>query len=161
MYSSLSSRSSSWVPRAAITALVEDQDQVSVPHRGNPLGDDEDGAVPLAHEPVQGLLDRRLRLRVNGRGAVVQDQEPRVDEERPGYGDTLPLTAREPDAPLSDDGVVAVRKPPNKPVGLGRLGRGHDLFVGRVGFSEGHVIPDGAGGEARLLQDYPDLGAER
>src|SRR5688500_14680950 len=34
------------------TALVEDQNEVSVPHRRNPLGDDEDRAVPLAHEPV-------------------------------------------------------------------------------------------------------------
>ena len=122
-------------------ALVEDQDQVSVPHRRNPLGDDEDRAVPLAHEPVQGLLDGRLRLGVHGRGAVVQDQEPRVDEERPGYGDALALPAGEPDAPLADDGVVAVGEPPDKPVGLGRLGRGHDLFVGRVWLAEGDVVP--------------------
>src|SRR5918999_1152114 len=56
------------------TALVEDQDQVSVPHGGDPLGDDEDRAVLLAHEPVQRLLDRRFRLGVHGRGAVVQDK---------------------------------------------------------------------------------------
>src|SRR4028119_1557080 len=52
-------------------ALVEDQDQVGVPHRRYPLGDHEDGAVLLAHRAVQGLRDRRLRLRVHRRRAVV------------------------------------------------------------------------------------------
>ena len=139
-------------------ALVEDQDQVGVAHRGDPLGDDEDRAVLLAHEPVERLLDRRLRLGVHGRGAVVEDQEPRVDEERPGYGDALPLAAGEPDAPLADDGVVAVGRAPDELVRLGGLGRRHDLLVGRVGSAEGDVVAHGAREEARLLQHYPDLG---
>ena len=115
----------------------------------------------LAHEPVEGLLDGRLRLGVHGRGAVVEDREARVDEERPGYGDALPLAAGEPDAPLADDGFVAVGEPPDEPVRLGGLGRGHDLLVGRVGLAEGDVVAHGARGEARLLQDYPDLGPQR
>src|SRR5215212_7222136 len=83
-------------------ALVEDQDQVGVPHRRDPLGDDEDRTVLLAHEPVECLLDGSLRLRIHGRGAVVEDEQAGVDEERPGYGDALPLAAREPDAALAD-----------------------------------------------------------
>src|SRR5215211_3427166 len=143
------------------TAFVEDQDQVGVPYRGDPLGDDEDRAVLFAHEPVQSLLDRSLRLGVHGRGAVVQNKEPRVDKKRPRYGDPLPLPAGEPDAPLADNGLVAFREPPYELTGLGRFGRCDDLLVRRARFAEGHVIADGAGEEARLLQDYPDLGPER
>src|SRR5215210_3364141 len=142
------------------TAFVEDQDQVGVPHRGDPVGDDEDRAVLLAHEPVQRLLERSLRLGVHGRGAVVQNEQPRVDKKRPRYGDPLPLTAREPDAPLSDNGVVAIREPPDELTSLGRLGSSHDLLIGGVGFAEGHVFAHRAGEEARLLEDYPDLGAQ-
>src|SRR5829696_5472313 len=71
-----------FIVRAArrYTALVEDQDQVGVPHRRNSLRDDEDRAVLLAHEPVQRLLDRRLRLGVHGGGAVVEDEQTRVYE---------------------------------------------------------------------------------
>src|ERR671913_2300719 len=143
------------------TTFVEDKDQVGVPHRGDSLGDDEDRAVLFAHEPVQSLLDRSLRLGVHGRGAVVQDKEPRVDKERPRYGDPLPLPAGKPDTPLADNGLVAIREPPYELTGLGRLCRCHDLLVRRVRFTEGHVIANGAGEEARLLQDYPDLGPER
>src|SRR5919112_85911 len=142
-------------------AFVEDQDQVGVPHRRDPLGDDEDRAVLLAHEPVQGLLDGSLRLGVHGRGAVIENEEPRVDEERPRYGDPLPLSARETDAPLADNGVVAIRELIYELSGLGRLGCSHDLLIGGVGFAERHVIAHGACEEARLLQDYPDLGPER
>jgi hypothetical protein len=63
----------------------------------------------------------------------------------------LPLTAGEPDAPLADNGVVAIREPPDELTGLGRLGGRHDLLIGGVWFTEGHVFAHGAGEEARLL----------
>ena len=47
-------------------------------------------------------------VRVDRRGGVVEDQDPRVGEERPGQRDALALAARQREAPLADDGVVAV-----------------------------------------------------
>src|ERR671917_2693233 len=90
----------------AYGALVEDQDQVGVPHRGYPLGDHEDRPVLLAHQPVQRLLDGRLRLGVDRRGAVVEDEQAWVHEQGPRYGYPLSLPAREPDAALPDHGPV-------------------------------------------------------
>ena len=44
--------------------VCDRQTRVRVPHRRYPLSDHEDRPVLLAHQPVQGLLDRRLRLRI-------------------------------------------------------------------------------------------------
>ena len=44
-----------------------------------------------------------LSSRISSRGSM---------RSAPGYGNLLPLTAREPDAPLTDNGVVAIREPP-------------------------------------------------
>src|SRR4028118_1579273 len=142
-------------------ALVEDQDQVGVPHRRYPLGDHEDGAVLLAHQPVQGLLDRRLRLRVHRRSAIVEDEEAGVNQQGSGYRDPLALPAREADAALPDHGLVPVGEPADELVGLRRLRGLADLLVRGVGLSEGYVVPDGAGEEPGLLEDGPAPAPQR
>ncbi len=53
-----------------------------------------------------------LRLGVHGGGAVVEDEHARVHQQRAGDGDALPLPAREANAALADDGVVAVAGAP-------------------------------------------------
>ncbi len=55
--------------------------------------------------------DLRLRRRVDRCGRVVEDEDARVDREGPRDRDPLPLPARERDAALADDGVVALRQP--------------------------------------------------
>ena len=48
---------------------------------------------------------------VHGRRGLVEDQDPRVGQQRPREGDELPLAEREPEAALAELGVVAVGQP--------------------------------------------------
>ena len=57
---------------------------------------------------LQARLDRRLGGRVDRGGGVVEDQDPRVGEQRPGDRDPLALAAGEGQAALADAGLVAV-----------------------------------------------------
>ena len=58
--------------------------------------------VRSAHHLAQAGADPRLRRRVDRRGRVVEDQDPRVDQERARDRDPLALTARERDPALAD-----------------------------------------------------------
>ena len=86
--------------------VVDDQDQVGLAHRGQPVGDDQRGAP--GQRGVEGLLDRRLGLGVEvGRGLVQHDDLGRL-QQQPGDGHALLLAAREPVAAVADDGVQPV-----------------------------------------------------
>ena len=53
------------------TALPQDVDPVRVPHIGEPVGDQDDGAV---RPPLQLAEQRVLGAGVEGRGGLVADQ---------------------------------------------------------------------------------------
>ena len=72
------------------------------------MGDEQGRAV--GHDRAQGVVDAPLRRGVDGAGGVVEDQDARVGEDGPGQGDPLALAAREGEAPLADDRVVAPRQ---------------------------------------------------
>ena len=91
-------------------ALVQHDDLVRVQNRAHPLGDDQRRSA--LHQHVQRLADLRLRLGIDGGGEVVENQDPRVEQECPRDGNTLLLAARERDTALADAGLVAVREPP-------------------------------------------------
>ena len=57
------------------------------------MGDDE--RRPPLQEDGEPLLDERLRLGVEARRRLVEDEDPRVGQERAGDRDALPLPARE------------------------------------------------------------------
>ena len=59
------------------------------------------------HQPLDGLLDRRLGLGVDARRGLVEDQDPRVLEDGARDRDALALAAGETLAALADEGVVA------------------------------------------------------
>ena len=85
-------------------ARVEHDEPVGPPERREPVGDGDRGAS--GHEPVDGRLDDRLRLRVDARGGLVEHQDPRIDEQRPGDREPLPFAAGERAAALADPRVV-------------------------------------------------------
>ena len=86
-------------------ALQHDQ-PVGLAQRAQAVGDGDRGAA--LDQVVERLLDLALGLGVDRRGRLVQDQDPRVDQQRPGDRDPLPLAARERLAALADQRVVAV-----------------------------------------------------
>ena len=105
--------------------------------------------------------DLRLGGRVDRGGRVVQHEDPRVDRERPGDREPLPLAARERDPALADDGVVAVGEAFDELVRLREPRRALDARVGELGRAEGDVLAHGVGEEERVLRDDADRAAER
>jgi hypothetical protein len=71
----------------------------------------------------------RLGLGVDGGGAVVEDEEPGIGEERAGDGDALQLAAGEADAALADDRVVALRQGVDELRGLRPWGKTGTRFI--------------------------------
>src|SRR5439155_19957516 len=112
-----------------LTALHH-EDLVRAANGREAVGDYERrAATPQRAEPV---LDRRLALRVEARGSLVEDQDPRVREDRPRDRHPLALAARQLDASLSDHGVVALLEPAHELVAVGDARRLLDVFPGRV-----------------------------
>src|SRR4051794_30712112 len=60
------------------------------------------------YEPLQRVLDKELGLGVKRASSLVEDEHRRILEEGVGNGDALLLAAREGDAALTDERVVAV-----------------------------------------------------
>ena len=87
-------------------ALVEHDQPVERGDRRQPVGD---GDHRLAfHQPVEIVLDRRLDLRIERRGRLVEDQDRRILEHHAGDRDALALAAGQLDAALADMRVVAL-----------------------------------------------------
>jgi hypothetical protein len=83
----------------------------------------------VAHFFVQGGLDFRFRFHVHGAGAVVQDEDGRVDEQGAGDGDALLLPAGEVGAPFFDQTVVTLRQRRSLHPGWRRDGRRRYFLV--------------------------------
>ena len=114
--------SSSWVPSVDDPAVVDHDDAVGEPQGRAAVGDEDRGAV--GHERAQRVVDGLLGRGVDGRGGVVEHEDARVGDDGPGQGDALALAARQREAALADDGVVAVGQLVDEPLGAGRHGRG-------------------------------------
>ena len=59
-------------------------------------------------EGVEAVLDKGFAFAVEAGGGFVEDEQSRIREDSAGDGDALALTAGELDAPLTDNGLVAV-----------------------------------------------------
>ena len=79
-----------------------------------------------------------------------------IGEQRARQRDALALTARQREALLADDRVVAVREPQDELVRLGRARRGLDLRRRRVGPAERDVGADRVGEQERVLEHDAD-----
>ena len=70
-------------------AFMEDQHEVGGFCGRQAVGDGHGG--PALGQPLQRLADGALRLGVDRAGRLVEDEEPRLAELRPGEGHQLPL----------------------------------------------------------------------
>ena len=109
-------------------------------------------AVRPASRRLEGLLDDALGGDVDARGGLVEDQQSRVREQRPGERHELALADREHRAALGDRGVVALGQALDEAVGADRRGGGLARRRGGVRPAEGDVVADRAGEEEALLR---------
>ena len=131
--------------------------------RRQTVGDGDDGAA--LHETVELLLDDRLHFGIERRGRLVEDEDRRVLENEAGDGDALALAARELDAALADQRVVAgaatlIDQVRDEIAGLGAAGGFGDLVVGGLGPAIADVVANGAMEERGVLRDDADLRAQ-
>ena len=139
-------------------APVQHEDPVGAHDARQAVREDERRAAE--HESVEGGLDQRLALGVDGRERLVEHQHGRVAQERPRDRDALPLAAGEAHAPLADDRRVALREPGDELLGV-RRPRGSPQLVGtRIGLAHADVVLDGAVEEPRVLADERDAPAD-
>src|SRR5919201_88700 len=129
--------------------LVEDDDLVRERDRRQAVGDDQ--GRPAAHRLAQPEPDPRLGRRVDRRGGVVEDEDPRVDGERARDRQPLALPARERDPALADHRVVGLRQPLHELVRLREPGDAGELLVVEVADAEGDVLPHRRREEERIL----------
>ena len=101
-----------------------------------------------------------LGLDVDARRGLVEDQQPRIDEQRAGEGDQLALADREPAAALPDLFVVAARQLLDEAIGADLVRGGLDLGACRRRAAEGDVLVDRAVEQEALLRHHGDLGAQ-
>ncbi len=137
---------------------VDDDDAVGQA-QGRPPVRDEQRRAP-AHQRPQRRVDLLLRLRVDRRGRVVEDENARVGDDRPCERDALPLPAGKRQPALADDRVVAVGQRADELVRLCCSRRGLDLRAGRVGPPVRDVGPDGVREQERFLEHHTDLAAK-
>src|SRR5918994_5521690 len=111
-------------------AILNYEDKVGVPDSAQAVGDDD--ARPALQQRGQGSLDDRLRARVYVARRLVEDEDARVCQDRPGEREQLALALAECSASLTQNRVVTVREGLDEVVGVDHAGRGLDLLAGRL-----------------------------
>ena len=139
-------------------SVFDDQDPVRVADRGKTVGDGDDGA--LSCDAGDSALDLLFRFHIHGSGRLVQNDDRRAAEDRPGDGDALFLTAGEADAALADLRVIAVGHLHDVRVDVCGAGRFADLLRRGVGSVVGDVFRDAAVEQERILQHRRDISAQ-
>ncbi len=140
-------------------AVDQHDDPVGVPDRGEAVGDHQRG--PAFHQVLQRILNLDLRLRVEGGGRLVEDQDRGVLEDGAGDRDPLAFAAGELRPLLADQRVVAHRQAHDEIVGVRGLRGGGDLLLRLHDVAVGDVVPDRVVEEDRLLGHDRDLSPER
>ena len=140
-------------------AAVEHDDSAGLADRRQAVGDDDRRAS--GEQAAQARLDAPLRVEVDVRGRLVEDQDARVGDERAGERDELALAGRQLRAALADGRLVAVLEALDELVGADGAGGGAHLVVRRVRAPEGDVVADRAAEQEALLGDDPELAAQR
>jgi hypothetical protein len=89
-------------------AAVERDHLVRCGERGGAVGDDDDRTVRVAGEVGDGLADGGLVLGVERGAGLVDEDDARPFEDRPGDSDALAFASRQLGAGLADAGAPAV-----------------------------------------------------
>ncbi len=119
------------------------------------MGDDQGGAA--LGQPLQGVLDHPLAVGVQGAGGLVKNQNGRIFEEHPGYGNSLLLSAGKAYPVRPYIRVISLGQLLDELVRSRFLGRGDNLFLGAARPAVGDVLPDGAREQVHVLLYHTDV----
>src|SRR5229473_8434659 len=142
----------------AKTALVEDEDAVSMLNGAEAVRDDECGAA--AEQAVERIADLQFGFGVHARGGFVEDEEAGIVGEGAGEIDELALADGKRGAALVDAGADAFGERFDE---IGEADFADGLLDGRAvntGRAEADVGFNGAGEEEGILEDDAEEAAK-
>mmetsp|Transcript_5188 Transcript_5188/g.15251 ORF Transcript_5188/g.15251 Transcript_5188/m.15251 type:complete len:258 (+) Transcript_5188:399-1172(+) len=142
-------------------ALVHDCNLVRIYDSRESVCNENDCALHLLDEGVQSLLDERLVLCIQGRGRLIEKEQPRAPQEAAGNGQPLALAPGEQHAALAHAGLVPLLSLQDELVRVGRAARRVQLLLRvRAPQPVGEVLLDGLGKELCVLRDEPAEGTD-
>ena len=147
------------VVRAALDDLAafEHQNLIGAANRRQPVRDDE--RRPAVAQRSQAVLDHRLALAVEARRRFVEQQDPRIGENRARDRHALALAAGQPDAALADDRLVPLLEPLDELVGVRDPADPLDVGRRRVRRAVADVLGHGAVEQEVVLQHDAEMAA--
>ena len=108
-------------------ALFQDHDAVAVADCRETVGDHE--GRPAFHKLVHAVLYQLFGSGINGTGCLVKDQHRRICNGGAGDGEKLSLALAQVCSVSSEKGVVALWKPADETIGVGKLCCCDYLFI--------------------------------
>src|SRR5579883_22956 len=105
------------------------------------------------HQPPQSLPDGFLRLDVEGRCCLIQQQKRGILQKGTGNGNTLTLSPRQLVATVAGKSVKATGKPLDKIHAPRGMSGGFDLAVRSVGAPIANIFKDAALKQGDILRD--------
>ena len=139
--------------------MFEHDDLVGIADGREAVGDHEGRAA--LHQGLECLLDARLGDRVEGAGCLVEDQDRRVLEQRPGNREPLAFAPRERRAALADQRLVPLRLAHDEVVRLGQPGGLLQLGLRGIGLADAQIVGDRAVEHGAVLEHHADVPSQR
>ena len=126
------------VADAGDVTVFHDDDDIRILNGGYPLRNDQLWSFGIF---FKGLADHGVRVRIHGRGGIVQDQDLRLFQQSAGDAQALLLTAGNVAAALLDMGIVAVREAGDEFIGAGQLAGVDQFLVRGAGIAPAQIFP--------------------
>ncbi len=146
--------------RAALhdPALVENDDPIRAFHRGQPVCNHQRRAA--LHQDAEFVLHAPLRLVVERRGGLIQDENGRILEQRACDGYPLPLSAGKILPAVRQGGIESLRLLRHELQDVGRARRGFHFRLRFVDGIEGDVVAYGVVEQNHILTDEAHLSTQ-
>src|SRR6266550_2265157 len=119
------------------------------------MRDHKSGAAET--QRLQAVLNHCFTFAVEARGRFVEDENPRFGENCASNCHTLALPARQFNAALANDSVIAIGETVDKLLAMRDAARRHDFFASRVRVREADVLGNSAVEKKIILQDHAEL----
>ena len=123
-----------------------------------PVGNDE--GRPALHEFEDGPHDGVFSAGIEGAGRLIEQEDRRIFQKRPGNADALALPDAQVATAFTDGAVEPLRHALNEIESLGFSGSLFDFGIRRAGFSVGDVFADRGRKEERVLKNHADMGTQ-
>ena len=151
------------------TVLGENKYFFGITDGGKPMGNNKGGTV--SGEFFQGFLYHLFAFVVKRGGGFIKNQNRRILQEDSRNGKTLLLTAGKLDSPLSDVGIIAVRKAHDEIMGVGIPGSSDNFCFRCVRTTVADIVHHAPGKQIDILlynsdvisktfeREIPDIGS--